>query len=233
MLTMEFTVRLQKETLKGLLIGVVLSSAVWGPALYLIKNDAPKTRTIAVQNQPSAPADTAPNTAEFTISENDHLLGKIDAPVVLVEFADFQCPYCVRHHATMKQIAQTYGDKVAWVWKHNPLSFHQYAAVASEASECAAEQGKFWEYADKLMENQKSFGDDTWLKLAQELKLDQNKFKTCLDSGKYKEKVAADLTEGGAKGVEGTPATFVNGELISGAVPFEQFKQMIDKILQQ
>ncbi|MBI5222377.1 MAG: DsbA family protein [Candidatus Magasanikbacteria bacterium] len=228
---MELTIRFQKETLKGLLIGVVLSSAVWGPALYLIKNDAPKTRTIAVQNQPSTPADAAPSKAEFTISENDHLLGKIDAPVVLVEFADFQCPYCSRHHQTMEQVRQAYGDKVAWVWKHYPLSFHQYAAAASEASECAAEQGKFWEYADKLMANQKNFSESPWLKLAQELNLNQKQFSACFESGKYKEKVAADLAEGGAKGVEGTPATFVNGELISGAVPFEQLKQTIDKIL--
>ncbi|MDP3244813.1 MAG: DsbA family protein [bacterium] len=232
---MEFTVRFSKETLKGFFIGIVLSSVVWSPIYYFSskpseQNNQPQQ---AAANQPQAAAPTAaPAKAEFNLTDADHLRGPKNAPVTLVEFSDFQCPYCGRHHETMKQIKDAYGDQVAWVWKQFPLTgLHPFAQKAAEASECASEQGKFWEYADKLFENQTSFNNDLFVKLAGDLKLDAAKFKSCLDSDKYLSKVQADESEGASKGVEGTPATFVNGELISGAIPFESFKTIIDEAL--
>lgn len=230
---MELTIRLNKETLKGLLFGVVLTSIVWAPIYYYLPRTNGQAANQPSNNQPSnnVPTPAAPTKVSFDISANDHLRGKINAPVQLVEFSDFQCPYCSRHHETMKQIAAAYGDKIVWVLKHFPLSFHQYAEKSAEASECASEQGKFWEYSDKLMENQSGLNDTLFGTLAKQLKLDENKFNSCLSSGKYKDKVQADITEAAAKGVEGTPATFVNGELVSGAIPFENFKSIIDQIL--
>lgn len=236
---MEFTVRFNKETLKGFFVGIVLSSVVWSPIYYFGSKQngqpsaQPQPTQQAAANEPQAAAPTAaPAKVDFNITDADHLRGSKDAPVVLVEFSDFQCPYCSRHHDTMKQIKDAYGDQVAWVWKQFPLTgLHPFAQKAAEASECASEQGKFWEYADKLMENQANLSTDLFGKLASELKLDTAKFNTCLSSDKYLAKVQADETEGTTKGVEGTPATFVNGELISGAIPFDSFKSVIDQAL--
>lgn len=238
---MEITISINKEALKGFFIGIILTSIIWSPIYYFgAKNSKPesagKTRVIAAQD-PSAANGQAPapvpSRAEFTISDKDHIRGNFDAPVVLIEFTDFECPYCARHHATMQQIMQTYGDKTAWVIKHFPLSFHPNAQKAAEASECAGDQGKFLEYADLLTENQPNLSNDLFINLAERLKLNLNDFKTCLDSGKYQNKVQSDLAEGSAKGVEGTPATFVNGQLVSGAVPFEMIKSIIDQELQK
>jgi protein-disulfide isomerase len=124
-----------------------------------------------------------------------------------------------------------YGDKVRVVFKHFPLSFHKNAQKAAEASECAAEQGKFWQMHDKIFENQQLLSFDQLKAWAKDLKLNISQFNSCLDSGKFAQKVQADMQEGAQKGVDGTPATFVNGILVSGAQPFEAFKQMIDQEL--
>jgi protein-disulfide isomerase len=248
----EITIRFNKETLKGFFIGIVLSSVIWVPLyglsykkLATLKNETKTKETtettdkaVIPENQPSQPTNpqpspTPPSKASFDLSEKDHYRGKLNAPIKLVEFSDFQCPYCARHHPTMKKILETYGDKVVWVYKHFPLSFHPYAEKAALASECASEQGKFWEYADKLTENQANLNDEIFVKLAKELKLKESQFKSCLDSEKYKTKVQGDLNEGIAKGVEGTPTTFVNGEAVVGAVPFENFKAIIDQVLNE
>lgn len=169
----------------------------------------------------------------FDITSDNHIKGNINAPVTLVEFSDFECPFCVRHVPTIERILSEYKDSVRLVYKHYPLSgIHPNAQKAAEASECASDQGKFWEYHDKLFANQPTGLSvqkfKTW---AVELGLNATQFNNCLDSSKYEKKVKDDLTEGSAKGVDGTPATFVNGEIVSGAVPFETFKEKIDKIL--
>lgn len=166
--------------------------------------------------------------ASFEITKNDHIRGNFAAPVTLVVFSDFQCPYSGKFKEIMDEILKNYTDKVRIIFKHYPLSFHQNAQKAAEATECASEQGKFWEMHDKLFTNQEQFGIDNFKKWAGELKLDTQKFNTCFDSGKYSEKVKKDLAEGQSKGVDGTPATFVNGKLIPGAQPFDNFKTIID-----
>lgn len=169
----------------------------------------------------------------FNITSDNHIKGNINAPVTLVEFSDFECPFCERHVPTIERILSEYKDTVRLVYKHYPLSnIHPNAQKAAEASECSSEQGKFWEYHDLLFANQKSgFSVVKFKQWAVQLGLNANQFNNCLDSSKYEKKVKDDLAEGSAKGVDGTPATFVNGELVSGSVPFEVFKEKIDKII--
>lgn len=188
--------------------------------------------------QPSANNNSQPlppereRIVQFEITQDDHVRGDFNAPITLVEFSDFECPFCVRHYPTLKKILNDYKGKVRLVYKHFPLGFHPNAQKAAEASECASEQGKFWEYHDKLFENQPNgYSLGKFKQWAKDLGLNMNKFNDCLDSGKYAQKVQADYQEGLQKNVQGTPATFINGLLVSGALPYETFKQIIDSLL--
>lgn len=177
-----------------------------------------------------APAPAAGKLAAVT--DDDHVRGDIDkAKVVLVEYSDYECPFCERHHPTMKQITDKYGDDVAWVYRHFPLSFHPEALPAANAAECANEQGKFWEFTDALYENQDKLGSAYYGELADTLNLNRAKFDDCVETEKYAAKVTADTASGRTAGVSGTPATFVNGKMVSGAVPAETFYQLIDAAL--
>lgn len=195
----------------------------------------------AGQNLPSQgnpteqpPIDNGTNVQTFKITDSDHVRGSFTAPITLIEFSDFECPFCERHYPTLNKILSDYSGKVRLVYKHFPLGFHPNAQKAAEASECASEQGKFWEYHDKLFENQPSgYSLDKFKQWANESGLNSVQFDNCLDSGKYAQKVQSDFNEGQQKGVQGTPATFVNGQLVSGALPYETFKRIIDNLLTQ
>ncbi|MEK7458990.1 MAG: thioredoxin domain-containing protein [Patescibacteria group bacterium] len=167
------------------------------------------------------------------VTDTDHVRGDLDkAKVVLVEYSDYQCPFCQRHHPTMKALAEKYGDDVAWVYRHFPLtSIHPNAYPAALAAECANEQGKFWEFTDDMYENQDNLGDDYYAEVAGTLGMNVSKFTECFESEKYKSVVDADMATARAAGVSGTPATFVNGQLISGAVDQQTFEQLIDAAL--
>ncbi len=173
--------------------------------------------------------------SEFTISEKDHIRGNPEAPVTIIEYSDFQCPFCASFHPTMEQILENYPDKVRWVYKHFPLdSIHPQARPAAEASECVWEQkgnDGFWEFADRLFENQERLGKELYQELATKMGLNLDQFNNCLSSRKYKDKVEADYQEGKQVGVKGTPASFVNGEEVFGAVPYENLKEIVEKTL--
>lgn len=158
-------------------------------------------------------------------------LGDEDAPITIVEFSEFQCPFCKRVQGTLNQIDETYGKKVRRVFRHFPLSFHKQAPKAAEASLCAGEQDKFWDYSNKLWDNQRALQVDQLKSYAKDLKLDTNKFNECLDSGKFADQIAKDMRDGQIAGVSGTPAFFINGIFLSGARPFESFKEIIDEEL--
>ena len=167
----------------------------------------------------------------FSITKDNHIRGDFNAEITLVEFSDFECPFCERHYPTVNKILSEYEGKVRLVYKHFPLGFHKNAQKAAEASECAAEQGKFWEYHDKLFENQPvGYSLEKFKQWAKDTGLNTSKFNNCLDSGKFAQKVKDDYQEGVEKGVNGTPATFVNGKLVSGAVPYNSLKEIIDNI---
>lgn len=227
----------------GLSIGIAIVSVI-GMALMFFNKDN-KVNNLA-QNQdanqavnnnynppiptPSAPP-TPPAKVDIAVSEDDWILGKKDATVTIVEFSDIQCPFCKRFHPTMQKIVADYPDKVRWVYKHFPLdSIHPYARKAGEASECAGEQGEFWEYLDQLFVNQNLINNDYFGQLAKEMGLKQAQFDSCLLEGKYADKVNDDYQEGLKYGVRGTPGNFINGQSIPGAVPYEQIKAMVDSL---
>ena len=164
--------------------------------------------------------------------DDDPYLGNKNAPVTIVEFSDFQCPYCSRFRTqTFDQIKEQYIDtgKVRFVYRDFPLtSIHPMAQKSAEASECADEQGKFWEYHDNIFENQASLSIDNLKKWAKDLSLNENKFNSCLDSGKYADEVKKDMNNGASVGVRGTPYFMVGNTVLEGAYPFEAFKQAID-----
>lgn len=166
------------------------------------------------------------------VGEKDIQSGSKDAPVRVVEFTDFQCPYCKAFHQTLQQTLKEYGDKVLYVYKNYPLPIHAQAENAALAGECANEQGKFAPYADNLFAKQDEWGKTTGVQkfkdYARTLKLDTAQFNTCLDSKKYQESVSASLDEGKKFGISGTPGTFVNGTFLNGAVPQSDLKAAID-----
>jgi len=165
------------------------------------------------------------------VSEEGHFRGNSDASIVIVEFSDYQCPYCSKFHNTMNDLMAIY-PSIKWVYKHFPLdSIHPYARKAAEASECAGDQNKFWEYNDELFDRQTEIKPDFFGELAKELKLDTAKFNKCLSSNKYADKVEADYQEGVKAGVRGTPGGFLNGSPLGGAVPLQQMKSKIDALL--
>jgi protein-disulfide isomerase len=159
--------------------------------------------------------------------------GPETAPVTIVEFSDFQCPFCARLIPTLDQVTSKYGDKVRLVFRQFPLAMHAEAQKAAEASLCANDQGKFWPMHDALFQNQQTLQVAALKTKATELGLNAEAFNSCLDSGKYADQVATDMKEGTAAGVSGTPALFINGRFISGAVPFEQISEVIDDELRR
>ena len=165
-------------------------------------------------------------------SANSPSKGPANAPIEMIEFSDFQCPYCLRANPAITQVLNTYGDRIHFVYRHYPLPGHPNARPAAEAAACAGEQGKFWPYHDRLFADQAKLNDADLKKTAADLGLDAAKFNACVDSHKYKSAVDADLAAGQDVGVDGTPAFFVNGRLLSGAQPFEQFKKLIDEELE-
>lgn len=180
--------------------------------------------------KPTVNTDTNQPAGQLAAATNeDHVRGDLKkAEVVVIEYSDFECPFCSRHHPTMVQLAEEYGDKIAWVYRHFPLSFHPEAEPAALASECAAEQGKFWEYADELFANQDSLAADYYGTLAKQLGLNEKKFNDCVSSKKYQAVIDSQAAGGAAAGVNGTPATFINGQLVSGAVPYATLKGIVD-----
>jgi protein-disulfide isomerase len=160
--------------------------------------------------------------------------GPQNAPITIVEYSDFQCPYCSRVLPTLKQALDTYGDQVRVVFRQFPLNgIHPQAQKAAEASLCAHEQGSFWKLHDAMFENQRQLGVDQLKAKAGELGLNAEQFAACLDGGRYAKQVAEELAEGSRNGVSGTPAMFVNGRFLSGAVPFETLAGLIDDELRR
>jgi len=172
-----------------------------------------------------------PAPATVTVRGDDPAIGGAAAPVTVVVFSDFQCPFCARLEPSLKQVEQAYGDKVRIVWKHKPLSFHPNAMPAAEAAEAAREQGKFWQMHDKMFGAQQQLSAASYERWAQELGLDMNRFKATLASGKYRARIQEDDALATSLGIEGTPTMMVNGEQVVGAVPFENLKVVIDRQL--
>ncbi len=165
---------------------------------------------------------------QFTVDATGPSQGGDEAAVTIVEFSDYECHFCGKAEPTVKKLLVEYGDKVRIVYRDYPLPNHTNAPKAAEAAHCAGKQDKFWQMHDLLFENQRALGIEELKGYATKLGLDSEKFSECLDSGEMKPIVVASLQEGEKVGVTGTPAFFVNGRLLSGAQPFERFKEVID-----
>ena len=169
----------------------------------------------------------------YTLKVEDHdpIRGAASAPVTVVEFSDYQCPFCQRVNPTLSRVQQTYGNRVRIVFKDFPLPNHAEAFKASEAAHCAGEQGKYWEMHDVMFANQRSLQVPALKQAARALGIDGAKFDQCLDSGKHTANVRADYELGEKMGVSSTPTLYINGRPLIGAQPFEAFKQIIDEEL--
>jgi len=220
-----------KNFFLGLTIGLV-AAALIGTGIFIGQNEkwTATIKPLASENTQEEGVDNE----KIQVVDKDNIKGNISAPITIVEFSDFQCSFCLRFHQTMMQIIEDYPDKVTWVYRHFPLdSIHPQARPAAEASECAAEQDKFWEFADGLFENQSKLGLSLYKELALELGLNGTQFEDCISSRKYKDKVATDLQQGVGLGVEGTPGNFLNNQPLGGAVPYENLKAIIDNLLEK
>lgn len=213
------------------------ATTVAGAQVVTGGNNNAGANTVAAQ----PPAQKAAKKPELT--SDDRIAGNKNAKVALIEYSDMECPFCQRFHPTMQQVMKEYGDKVKWVYRDYPLSFHANAQKEAEAGWCINELGgndAFWKYTDAIFErttsNGTGFALDKLGPLAKELGVDQTKFQNCLDSGKYTQKVKDQMAKGTEEGVSGTPGTIIltakgDTQLIPGALPFEQIKPMIDAAL--
>lgn len=164
-------------------------------------------------------------------TEGHPFKGPKDAPIDLVEFSDFQCPFCQRANPTVAQVLQTYGDRIRFVYRHYPLENHPSARPAAEASACAHEQGRFWSYHDQLFANPTKLTDEDLKAHAAAVRLDAAKFDACFTSHKFSDAIERDIREANEAGVSGTPAFFINGRAVEGAQPFQVFQRLIDEEL--
>ena len=213
------------------LVGVVVMLTISAVNLWTLKQLRERVSTIEAALAPRRPAGPDPNRIHKINTAGAQAKGPETAPVTLVEFSEFQCPYCARFAPTLKKIEETYKDNIRIVWKHLPLPIHKDAVGAAVAAEVAAKQGKFWEYHDRLFADQKKLGPEDLKQHARDLGLDMNRFDTDLASDEHQKRVDADVAEAKALDILGTPGIFINGRFVQGAQPYEVFAKIIDEEL--
>lgn len=228
-----------------LVMSAFLLGSLWTKVQYLEKNSGSPPVQAAVQAAPqeNQVVAQAPSGKIKDVSNDERIRGNKNAKVTLVEYSDFECPFCKSFHPTMQELMKTYGDKIRWVYRDYPLPFHQNAQKEAEAGRCIAELGgndAFWKYADAIFDRTTANGTGFALEklgpLAAEVGVNQSSFQKCLDSGKYAQAVKDQITDGGTGGVNGTPSTFVvdakgDTKLVVGAQPIDAFKTVIDQAL--
>ncbi|MEW6336664.1 MAG: DsbA family protein [Acidobacteriota bacterium] len=200
-----------------------------------LRERAEQERADAYRNELLAKANLKvilePPRAEVVTAPNDPTIGRADAPITVIEFSDFQCPYCERGQAVVKQLRGEYGDKVRFVFKQLPLPMHGQARLAAEASLCANDQGKYWELREWMYANQSKISTDGLKAAAAELKLNPGRFATCLDGTTHEKRIDEDMAQANGLGATGTPTFFVNGRMLEGAQRIETFREVIDQEL--
>lgn len=231
----------EKSTIYLIPLAIIIAGAFIGGGLAYgltgVNNNSLRANTdTQASDQPLPPA----NIEVKPVSQEDHIRGDVNAPLTIIEYSDLECPFCKKFHPTMQQVLKEYPGKVRWVYRHFPLTqLHSKASKEGEATECAGEQGKFWEYVDRLFEVTPSNDglDPAQLpKIAEDVKLDVNTFSTCLESGKYANHVQEDAQDAVSAGGQGTPYSVLidakGGKTpISGAYPFEDVKKIIEASL--
>lgn len=228
-----FAVGILWQKVSNLEGGTVVKPTSQAPSGEGVNNQPPPTKP----TQGKLSKDQAKKVQKIT--KEDHVKGSRNAKVFLIEYSDFECLFCARFHSTAQQVLDEHGNDVAWVYRHFPLDqLHPNARPAAEASECVAEiggEGAFWKFADALFKDQSKVGD--YVAVAESVGINKASLQSCIDSGKYKDRVEAVYQGGIGAGVTGTPGNIVinqKGEawLIPGALPFEQIKTTIDEALQ-
>ncbi|MEM4389399.1 MAG: thioredoxin domain-containing protein [Candidatus Micrarchaeia archaeon] len=212
---------------KLIALAIVIAGILIAASIY-----ASAWQTPCQQNQTAPSKPSAQPRINFS---NAWAMGEPSAPVVIVEYSDFQCPFCAEFwRAVLPAIQRDFlsTGKARFVYKHFPLeNIHPLAVMAAEAAECAGEQGHFWEYHDLLFANQASLSEGSFIALAANLSLDMPRFTACLESRQKASIVAAHQSEGLANGVRGTPTFFINGRVVVGAQPYATFKRIIEEQL--
>jgi protein-disulfide isomerase len=212
--------------------GLTLEQAAPLLRRYLTQSheDAVRTRLVDELRRERVPVQVIrpiePPRESITIEPGDPA-SRAQAPIEIVEYSDFQCPYCRELAPTLSKILEKYGSRVRLVWKDYPLSIHSFAREAAEAARCAADQDRFWQYHDILFQRQAEFAHAAFLEFARHLNLEMTAFESCLRSGKYSLDLAAAAEEAQQLDITSTPTVFVNGRRITGVVPFE----VLDRIL--
>ncbi len=225
------SLKFKKAHLFGLLgftAGILLGYLVWGSNLLgAAQQNNPASQTVP-QGQTSG--DIVERRYQVPIEEHDPSFGAADAPITIIEFSDFECPFCQRYATqTHAQLIDTYGDQIRFVYKDFPLtSIHPQAFPAALAAQCANEQGAFWAYHDLLFSQQLPLGDETYLAYAEDLSLDVADFTACYEEQRHLAAVQADFDFANTLGVSSTPTFFINGIAVIGAQPFSVFAQIID-----
>jgi protein-disulfide isomerase len=235
------TIEISKDSFyKGiigiLVVALIISVYTGGFGFNSGMSDSPTPSNVAQgnnnnNNNGNSGAGTVDPVEMKELIDDDSIKGQADAPVTIVEFSDYECPFCARFYSqTLQQIDEEYiqTGKVKLVYRDFPLSFHPQAQKAAEAAECAGEQGMYYEMHDMLFERGVSGGVTSFKAYAAEIGLNTADFDNCLDSGAMADEVKKDFADGQAAGIRGTPGFIINGEVISGALPFENFKQVID-----
>jgi protein-disulfide isomerase len=159
---------------------------------------------------------------------NSPATGPAAAPIEMIEFSDFQCPYCLAVRPTLKQVLDTYGNRIHFIYRNYPLDSHPNARSSAEAAQCANEQGKFWAFHDRLFADPGKLSPANVRQSAGDLGLDLARYDACVEARRYKSVVDEDIQAANAAGVSGTPAFFINGRMLTGAQPFDAFKRIID-----
>lgn len=230
---------------KGTTIAIIAASVLLSSSIFFVGIQVkdmtaaifgtPGERAAAPAPAPEAkPADNDSGPVDVELRADDHIKGDKNAPVVIVEYSDFECPFCGRFYSdTLGQVEDTYikTGKAKLAYRHFPLSFHQNAMPAAIASECAGDQGKFWEMHNAIFDNQTAIGPDNLKKHAAQIGLDTAKFNKCFDGREHESEIRTEMAEGSQFGVSGTPGFFINGKSVSGAQPFEVFKSIIESEL--
>ena len=229
-----YTVLLPLAFVAGLTFGYIF----WGRADSAGPSSAPVAAVPAAEQGQGqvAPEGTepTPELRRYNVPEDDDpVLGPADAPITIIEFSDYECPYCQKWHREVWPALQAeYGDQIRLVYRDFPLtSIHSNATPAAAAANCAREQDMYWEYNELLFDMKFNLGNSTYLRYAEELGLDIDDFTECLESGRYVDEVEADYEYAVNLGVRSTPTFFVNGIPVVGAQPFESFKKLIDQEL--
>jgi protein-disulfide isomerase len=205
-----------------------------GPASAAAGSASNQEPAVAVPQTAAESSSTSQQVVRYDVPvDDDPILGDDDAPITIIEFSDYECPYCRQWHSEVfSQLIETYGDQIRFVYRDFPLeSIHANANSAAQAANCAHEQGAFWDYHDMLFSSEQGLGSSAHLEYASRLEIDQAAFQECIDSGRYQDEVQADFEFAAELGVRSTPTFFVNGIAIVGAQPFEIFQQVIESEL--